>query len=187
MIQEKTRRGVILFSVPANETPANTVAREVARQAATDMVAVINKKRQEKKPPGTHLNAQQVVDKLVPSRPVDDIGFILGTLDNADTDEIRSLGVKKKGLERLIHAVTTAAAYELYTTIWRPRCDAVAEQLGSWHDQLNARRGRPESTNDVGDNRVRRSTTRPRECWLRANERMGTEYYCAPVEPSWQP
>ena len=125
---------------------------------------------------------REAAHTLVPPSPVEDVGFLLGIPANSHLDGLKALGLRKDERDSIARAATTAALQATHALIWRPRCDEVAERLGTWRERIRDAHASPPRQHQRP-----RTSEAPRTGWQKANSLLLTDTYQPLVELLWRP
>jgi hypothetical protein len=181
---------------PGNEAGVLEEVRARSIAEAKEAVLAINEARfEEDEPRRPLLNMHEIAAVATPRSPAADAGFLLGQPDKATIAGLKKRRLQQAEMNKVIEAASTAALDTVWTRIWKPRCEAVSEKLGSWRQRCqeaaNAQTDQGAtcpSSNAGPPRRDRSAASASAGAWTDTNRRLFQADRLRPlVDPSWCP
>lgn len=185
-----------MLRCPGNEAGVLEEVRARSIAEAKEAVLAINEARlEEDEPRRPLLNMHEIAAVATPRSPAADAGFLLGQPDKATIAGLKKRRLQQAEMNKVIEAASTAALDTVWTRIWKPRCEAVSEKLGSWRQRCqeaaNAQTDQGAtcpSSNAGPPRRDRSAASASAGAWTDTNRRLFQADRLRPlVDPSWCP
>jgi hypothetical protein len=184
----------------ANRPDKEGEARRFVRGRLVAAVRKVNEARASADPPQRPRAVDDVARQAMPTRLVDDVGWLLGQPDESVVHTLKQLGFSQSERQKILMAITTAALEFVRKEIWIPRCKEIKDLLGTWATRLQRLQREPSAAiAPASGPRQRTLDDRPhvgfsgvtdsREStsyWDGINKRVfNVEHYLKMVAPEW--